>query len=519
MANKNLFSSKSGTRTDTVNEAGGKAYRFKNTHALAQVAATGCLSDTFYVNERAQLDSVLDLCKDVSPEFIAKTAIYARKHGYMKDMPALLCAQLSTTDPDLLRRVFPQVIDNAKMLRNFVQIMRSGTTGRKSLGSAPKKLIINWLDSRSDDDLFRASVGNDPSLVDIIKMVHPVPKTKQREALYGYLLGRKHKKRNLPKIVKLYEKFKTSDTVEEVPNVPFQMLTSWDLDKSVWESIIKNAGWHMVRMNLNTFERKGVFKDVKLRKLVAAKLRDKSLIKRSRVFPYQLLMAYTAYSGEHEIEEALQDAMEISVDNVPEIDGTVAIFPDVSGSMGSPVTGYRRGATSEVKCVDVAALVASVFLRHNKSAIVIPFAGSSISVNMNPRDSIMSNAKTLASFYGGSTNCSAPLATMNHNNIKADLCIFVSDNQSWIDTRSRTDYWGNSPTETVNQWKLFKKNNKNAKMVCLDITPNSTTQAPDDKSIMNIGGFSDAVFDIIGEFYKGTLTPEHWVGIIDALEV
>lgn len=504
-----------------INEAGGVAYRFTNKHALAQLAATGCLSAVYYANAHEQLDKVLNLCKGVDPLFIAKTAIYARKRGYMKDMPALLCAYLSTVDSALLRKVFPRVIDNAKMLRNFVQIMRSGAVGRKSLGSAPKKLVVDWLNAHDDDDIFRASVGQDPSLADIIKMVHPIPENKAREALYGYMLKREYKKRNLPKIVKLYEKFKTTDNIEEIPNVPFQMLTSFDLDVSIWKDIIKNAGWHMIRMNLNTFERHGVFKDSKMVKLVADKLRNKELIRKSRVFPYQLLMAYTAYKGNHEIEEALQDAMEIAVDNVPKIEGKVAIFPDVSGSMGSPVTGARRGSTTNVRCIDVAALVASVFLRQNKSAIVIPFEGHAIeNVRLNPRDSIMSNAQKLASIGGGSTNCSAPLQVLNRDNAKVDLCIYVSDNQSWIETNSALHYWGyNSGTATMTEWIKLKKHNPKAKLVCMDIQPYGSTQAPDDKSIMNVGGFSDTVFDIIREFYNGNLTPEHWVGIINDVEI
>jgi len=530
MANKKLFSSAASKspKTDTYNQAGGRAYSLKSTHALAQLAATGCLTETFYARADTQLDNVLDLCRDTDPQFIAKTALYARKHGYMKDMPALLCAYLSTVDTDLLSQVFPQVINNGKMLRNFVQIMRSGVVGRKSLGSAPKRCVTDWLTNRDDDSLFRDSVGNDPSLKDVVKLVHPRPANKTREALYAYLLGRKHTKRNLPKIVKQYEAFKTSDTVQEVPNVPFQMLTSWDLDTSVWEAIIKNAGWHMIRMNLNTFERHGVFKDKKLVKMVVDKLRDEKLIKRSRVFPYQLLMAYTMYDGMHEVKEALQDAMEISVSNVPKIDGKVLIFPDVSGSMGSPVTGYRQGATSAVQCVDVAALVSSVFLHHNKSAEVYPFATKVHSPNMNPRDSIITNAQKLSKYLGGGTNCAAPLYHVNQQNIKADLCIMVSDNQSWVSLKhGGIQGWGGRmqgsyegyPTDTMEQWKIFKRRNKKAKLVCLDVQPGTDTQAPENKSVLNVGGFSDAVFDIISEFYTGNLNVDHWVGLINDLEV
>jgi hypothetical protein len=59
-------------------------------------------------------------------------------------------------------------------------------TGRKSLGSAPKRCLRRWLNQRTDAALFAASVGNAPLLVDVVKMVHPKPGTREREALKGY---------------------------------------------------------------------------------------------------------------------------------------------------------------------------------------------------------------------------------------------------------------------------------------------------------------------------------------------
>ena len=119
----------------------------------------------------------------------------------MKDMPVVLCAVLSVKNPQLLRTVFDRVVDDGKMLRNFVQVLRSGVAGRKSLGTVPKKLAQRWLASRTDEQVFRASVGNDPSLADLIKMVHSKPANPSREALYGYLIGRKHNAEALPEIV------------------------------------------------------------------------------------------------------------------------------------------------------------------------------------------------------------------------------------------------------------------------------------------------------------------------------
>ncbi len=91
----------------------------------------------------------------------------------MKDMPALLCAWLSPRDTRLHEAVFARVIDNARMLRTYIQIARSGVVGRKSSGSAPKRLVCEWLANVTEDALFRSSAGQSPSLADIVKMVHP----------------------------------------------------------------------------------------------------------------------------------------------------------------------------------------------------------------------------------------------------------------------------------------------------------------------------------------------------------
>jgi 60 kDa SS-A/Ro ribonucleoprotein len=138
---------------------------------------TGAFGDTFYASAETQIADVIAALDHVDPLFAAKAAIYARKSGKMKDMPALITAWLTVADPDLAVTVFDRVIDNGRMLRTFVQIMRSGQVGRTSLGSRPKKLVQRWLEQASVKQLMDAATGNDPSLADIIKMVHPKPGT------------------------------------------------------------------------------------------------------------------------------------------------------------------------------------------------------------------------------------------------------------------------------------------------------------------------------------------------------
>ena len=514
MANITLFQSIKNrfTKTDTHNEAGGIAYTLTPKQQLAQLAATGCLNNTFYADAQSQLDQVLKLAESLDAEFIAKTAVYARQKGFMKDMPALLLAVLAQKDVNMLARVFDQVVDNGKMLRNFAQIIRSGAVGRKSFGNRPKKLMQTWLLTATEKQLLNAAIGNSPSLADMVKMVHPKPREAWRAAWFAWLIGKPYDREALPPITRAFEDYKQSRE-GELPNVPFQMLTALELNSGDWAQIARNGSWQQVRQNLNTFLRHEVFAKSKNIKMVAEKLRDETAIARSRVLPYQLLTAYQATSDQmpFEIREALQDAMETAVQNVPAIQGKVVVCPDVSGSMHSPATGYRGSATTKTRCIDIAALVSAAMLRTNPQARVIPFEQITVNVKLNPRDSIMTNAEKLANIGGGGTACSAPLAMLNREKADVDLVVIVSDNESWVDCEQR---WGGK-TSLMKEWNILKQRCPEAKLVCLDIQPYTKAQARNRQDILNIGGFSDQVFSLIGSFAERGMGTDFWVDEIE----
>ena len=518
MANTTLFQSIKNrlTKTDTYNEAGGIAYTLTPKQQLAQLAATGCLNNTYYADAQSQLDQVLKLAENLDAEFIAKTAVYSRQKGFMKDMPALLLAVLAQKDVNMLARVFDQVVDNGKMLRNFAQIIRSGAVGRKSFGNRPKKLMQTWLLTATEKQLLNAAIGNAPSLADVVKMVHPKPREAWRAAWFAWLIGKPYDREALPPITRAFEDYKQSRQ-GALPDVPFQMLTALELNSGDWTQIARNGSWQQVRQNLNTFLRHDVFAKSKNIKMVAEKLRDQTAIRRARVLPYQLLTAYQAASEQmpFEIREALQDAMETAVQNVPAIQGKVVVCPDVSGSMHSSVTGHRGSATSKTRCIDIAALVSAAMLRTNPQARVIPFEQITVNVQLNPRDSIMTNAEKLANIGGGGTACSAPLAMLNREKADVDLVVIVSDNESWADDSQQ---WG-ATTSLMKEWDILKRRCPEAKLVCLDIQPYVQAQARNRHDILNIGGFSDQVFTLIGSFAERGMGTDFWVEEIEKTEL
>ena len=505
------------------NNAGGLAYNMGAEHALAQLCCTGTFNNTFYSTGQDQLAKVTELANQVSPEFLAKLAIYSRESAFMKDSSAVLLGILASKDVNLFKQVFSRVVDNGKMLKNFCQVIRSGVTGRKSFGSALKKEIEKWLSARSDKQLFEDSVGNDPSLADVIKMVHPRPASKEREAFYSYLLGKMEmtsmeKVSLLPKNVQEFEAFKkvnVSDSSSErtVPNVPFQMLTALNLRDSEWVSIARNAKWHMTRMNLNTFARHGVFAVEGMTKMIAERIKDREAIKHSKVFPYQLYAAYKNAEANipKEVSLSLQDAMEVAIENVPAMEDVI-VAVDCSGSMSCPVTGTRAGAVNSViSCNEVASLIAAAILRNGKNVSVMKFDTNAHEIRLNSRDSVMTNIQKIG-FHGGGTDCASPIKLANKNKLNAKVFVVVSDNESWASQVS----FGYRGTGMMQEWESFKTRNPDAKLVCIDLAANTTLQVPSRTDVLNVGGWSDSAFDVIAGFVENTGSADYWTKKIKA---
>ena len=73
-------------------------------------------------------------------------------------------------------------------------------------------------------------------------------------------------------------------------------------------------------------------------------------------------------------------------------------------------------------------------------------------------------------------------------------------------------------TATMREWERLKNRNPGAKLVCVDIQPYGTSQAPQGRAeILIVGGFSDAVFDTVARFVSGET--RDWVDIVKQTEV
>jgi 60 kDa SS-A/Ro ribonucleoprotein len=173
-----------------------------------------------------------------------------------------------------------------------------------------------------------------------------------------------------------------------------------------------------------------------------------------------------------------------------------------------------------MRCIDVAALFAAAILRRNPDSVVNPFDTSAYDAKIDPNDSILSISERLAKYGGGGTDCSLPLGAANKKHAKrkfADI-VLVSDNESWVGTGQH------GSTGVMTAWEAFVANQRklagkeaNPKLVCIDLQPYQTVQACERADIMNIGGFSDSVFNVIRAFLADN--NQRFVAEVEAIEL
>jgi 60 kDa SS-A/Ro ribonucleoprotein len=481
--NLDLFA---GNSPDTNNAAGGAAYSYSPKDALAQLAVTGMFQDTFYTKAETQLDQLLEAARLCPDNFVAQVAIYARHAGFMKDSPAVLAAYLfGKRSPVITQPVFDKIIDNVKMLSNFVQAVRSGKLGRKSLGTAGKRLINNWLAKQTNDYLWTQSIAKNPSLADVLRLSHPSPKAggPEREGLFKLLCG-KPTPEVLPEVVRQTLAFR-ENPVGDPPDVPFNMIDSVQMTPAQWRIVAERGGWQFIRMNLNTFARHGLFKDISLTSLITRKLCDEALVRRSRQFPYQILATFLAAKDNSEVpmavKIAVQEALDISTQNVPVFPGKTVVALDISGSMTSAV------GKSVMTCSDVAALFAAALVKRNPTNTqVLVFNDSCVEHALNPLDSVPTLMAGFPRPLGG-TDADSVLRHLVSNRVEFNQLIMISDNMSWMEYAGASDV----------HWREIRRINPGVKQVRLNIEPNATDTLSAQPDVLRVGGFSDAVFKAI----------------------
>ena len=454
------------SKTLTENLAGGQAYAQSNELAFVSMLLTSFVNDQFYKGSNDTLKDLKTLSEKIKDkEFVAKAAIYARDKFGMRAITHALAGELTSqlTGFDWAKNFYDKVVVRPDDMTEILSYYLANKTDKSKpkFPNALKKGFATAFDKFDGYQISKYKMENkEVKLVDVVNLVHPTPTEKNGEAL-NLLIN---------------DKLKNTQTWEAKLSAVGQVAEGEEdlaqLKSDAWDELISTRKIGLMAMLKNL---RNIIKDSpKSIPLVCESLKNEKFITNSKVLPFRFSTAYEEISklgSSKEVRDvlvAINQALEVSLVNVPKFDGETLVVMDVSGSMG--------GRPSEI-----ASLFGAILAKVN-NADVITFSTSAQYKSYNPMDSVMTIRDSFR-FSGGGTNFKSIFTTANK---KYDRVVLLSDMQGWMGYTT--------PSAEFNQYK--KRFGANPFVYSWDLAGHSTMQFPE-QNVFGLAGFSDKVFDIM----------------------
>ena len=452
--------------TKTTNLAGGEAYKASNELSLVSLLLTSFVSDQFYRKTDQSMDELRSLIKKIpNKEFVAKSAIFARDEFGMRSITHALAGELASEisgkewGKNFYEKIVTRVDDMTEIMSYYIN--NKTDKNHPKFPNSIKKGFAKAFDKFDQYQIAKYRGENkEVKLVDVVNLVHPVPTSKNKEAL-NHLIGGDLKN------TKTWESMLSSAGQNAKDEEDLTNLKS-----DAWSELVttRKIGYFALLRNLRNI----LTQSPKSVSAACEMLTDESMIRRSRVLPFRFSTAYEEISkmssntDTRTVLMALNQALDISACNVPKFSGDTLVVLDVSGSMS--------GKPSEI-----ASLFGAMIAKAN-NCDVMTFATDASYKSYNPMDSVMTIRNSFR-FSGGGTNFHSIFQTANK---KYDRVIILSDMQGWI-----------GPTTPVKEFNEYKKRfNCDPYVYSWDLQGYSTLQFPESK-VFCLAGFSEKVFDIM----------------------
>ncbi len=165
---------------------------------------------------------------------------------------------------------------------------------------------------------------------------------------------------------------------------------------------------------------------------ICKKLSSKEAVEKSHILPYQLFDAYIAMKNcgaaikTNKITNALVKAIDLSVENVEDIEGTTVFLVDLSASMNFSIS--RHSSTS---AKEIAALLAAIGAKKSNCEIYA-FANSCEKVDFDSASTVVDIAKAILSKHlGGGTYIDRALKVICDDKIQYEHLVILSDNDCY----------------------------------------------------------------------------------------
>lgn len=450
----------------TVNNEGHVAYSMSNKSKLVTQVLTSFFNEKkFYGDNSKEMMELIPKVIKENPQFVSNLAVFARREFNMRSVAHVLTAFLAH---EIEGKPYVKSTVKGVALRgdDITEIMAFYlSTWGKPIPNSLKNGIGEVMQTLDEYSLTKyKGSGKEVKMRDLLCLCRPKPLNKEQEALWKRCLEGKL----------------------ETPYTWETELSAKGNTKEVWEELIAShkVGYMAMLRNLRNIINAGPDNlDEALNYI-----RNPEAVRKSKQLPFRFLNAYRSLNGlaSSKVFDTLEDAIDISVENLPKIPGRTIIAMDTSGSMSSCIS-----SKSDVKCCDISVLLGLIANRICDDSIVYTFNHNIKRMDISRRGGLIENTIRYARPSGG-TDMRLPFQAMIDGKIKADRIIILSDNEC------NGGGWWNGPSRAIQSYAdQYRRMTGNDIWVHAIDLQGYGTQQFHGKHTNIIAGWSEKVFDFI----------------------
>lgn len=456
----------------TQNKCGNPAYRMDDKSKLvSQVLTSFFNEDKFYGDNTKEMQALIEKTVERDPGFVSRLAVFARREFNMRSVSHVLTAYLAHTEQgkpfvrDTMRGVCLRADDLTEIMAFYLSAFG------KPIPNALKKGTNDVLLTLDEYALAKyKGEGKSVKMRDLLCLCRPCPKNNEQAALWKKCL----------------------DGSLETPYTWETELSAKGNTKEVWEDLISSGKVGYMALLRN------------LRNIIKAKpsnienvyetLRDPAKVRKSRLLPFRFIAAYKSVQlcADSRVYDVLEDAVDASIANLPQLPGKTAIAVDVSGSMSSAIS-----KSSEIRCYEIAVMLGLIVSRLSANNVFYVFNNQITKAAISSRVQILDKS-THFSCRGG-TDISLPFRALLNDRVDVDRVIVFSDNECNSPYRLR------APVQTYAD-EYRRNSGKNIWVHAVDLQGYGTQQFCGSKTNV-IAGWSEKIVEFIrlAEEGEGTI--------------
>ena len=533
-----------GVKPTVVNAMGENAYQLSAKEELVSTCMTTFLSgDHYYETEKEVVNRIVNKLNEVDPLFAAKLALYVRNEGNLRSVSHLIAATIAkrASGTEWSKRFYNKIVvrpdDMSEILSAYAVQNKMDLKKIRKIPNAIKKGFKTALERLDAYQIDKYKMNSrQVKMLDLVNLFHPKGTQRNQQAYHNLVNGES--------LAGLY----ASKVLEKEMTKAGQKTQGKSVQekeaakKEAIENVLSNVKG-MPIMNLLRNLRNIILYAPKSVDDACAQLTNETAVLNSRLLPFRFATAYeeiekmsfsdkksdTSIAFEEDynnqtitatefaklkekVLNAIEDALQISCQNIPELEGNTAILIDHSGSVRGDSGGSSRvSAFSKTTSAMIGNLFGSMMAYRQKNVYIGLFGDRLIPVKVDRSQRLLDFNKN--SFDKGA-NCGRGTEQGIYDFFrqavrekkKIDNIIVFSDCQ--IGSSGSTSWYGTSGTERSATFqdliKQFRKINPLCNIIVVDIhntRGNNVFYKPE--RVLNIAGWSANIFDVIKSNTKG----------------